>query len=69
MAKITPEIDQDKQAIKDNYLQAIADLDQIQNTDFTDGNTTQIVAKLDLAIRGQAAIIEKMLRFIKSKIY
>ena len=60
--KHTPEKDLNKQAIKDNYIQALADLDMIQTTDL-DNN-----AKLQLAVKGQAAMIEKLLKFIKSRL-
>ena len=63
---ITPPIDTNKKAIKDNYVQAITDLETIQTTDFTSGNASQIAAKVDLALKGQAQIIEKLLKFIKN---
>jgi len=57
---ITPPVDQNKKAIKDNYVQAITDLETIQTTNL---NT---VAKLETAVQGQAAILEKLLKFIKN---
>ena len=58
--KITPAVDTHKKAIKDNYVQAVTDLETIQTTNL---NT---VAKLETAVQGQAAILEKLLKFIKN---
>ena len=58
--KVSISIDEDKKYLRDNYLQAVADLEQIQSINL-DTN-----AKLQLAIKGQAKIIEKLLKFIKN---
>ena len=60
--KITPVVDTDKQAIREGYVQALADLELIQTTDLNTNN------KLQLAVKKQAEIIEKLLRFIKRRL-
>ena len=50
-----------KDSLRDAYIKAIADLEQIQSANL-DTN-----AKLQLAIKGQAEIIEKLLKFIKNR--
>lgn len=54
--------DIDKQALKDAYNQAITDLQQIQTTDL---NTN---AKLQTAVKGMAAILEKLLKVVRRRI-
>ena len=49
------------QAVRDAYVQAIVDLDQIQSANL-DTN-----AKLQLAVKGMSEIIEKLLKFIKNR--
>ena len=51
-----------KKVVADAYIQAITDLEQIQSVNL-DTN-----AKLQLAVKGQAAIIEKLLKFIKNRL-
>ena len=59
--QIIPTVDQDKQTLKDNYLQIIADLETIQTSNL---NTT---AKLETAVQGMALTIERLLKFIKNR--
>lgn len=62
MALITPAIDLNKKALIDAYVQAIADLQTIQNT----ANPTN--AQVIWGVKKIAEIHEKMLKFIKSQI-
>ena len=57
----TPIDDLDKKALKDNYLQIIADLETIQTSNL---NTT---AKLETAVKEMALTIERLLKFIKNR--
>ena len=58
----TPQQDLNKKAIRDGYVQAITDLETIQSSNL---NT---VAKLETAVKGQAQIIEQLLKFIKTRL-
>ena len=49
-----------KQAVREAYVQTIEDLEQIQTTDL---NT---VAKVQAAVKKQAEIIERLVKFIKN---
>jgi len=62
MSKVNLAIDTDKAALKAVYSQAITDLQTIQTTDL---NTD---AKKQQAIKGTAAIVEKLLKVIKRRI-
>ena len=57
-----PQQDLNKKAIRDGYAQAITDLENIQTSNL---NTT---AKLETAVKGQALIIEQLLKFIKTRL-
>ena len=54
--------DLDKKAFRDAYVQAIADLQQVQSANL---NT---IPKLEMAVKGIAEILEKTLKVLKSRI-
>ena len=60
--KVTPAVDLNKKAVKDAYLQAITDLETIQTT----ANPTN--AQVIWAVKKEAEIMEKLLKFVKSQI-
>ena len=54
--------DQNKKALKDAYLQAVENLSTIQSTNLDTNN------KLQQAVKAEAAIILKLLKFIKTRL-
>lgn len=59
MGKVNLAQDTDKRALREAYQQALADLEQIQNTNLNNVN------KLQAAVKAHATITKKLLKGIK----